>query len=61
MQDVPRPFRMPFYPLTMIVALAVDGALLVAFICDDAFNALLGVFIVAAMTFGWFLIGRSRA
>jgi APA family basic amino acid/polyamine antiporter len=58
--DMPRPYRMPLYPLTMIVALAVNGALLVAFIYDDPFHALLGVGIVAAMTIGWFLIGRSR-
>ena len=59
--DMPRPYRMPWFPLTIIVALAVNGALLVAFIYDDPFNALLGVGIVTVMTLGWFLMGRHRA
>ncbi len=59
--DMHRPYRMPWFPLTMTVALAVNGGLLVAFIYDDPFNALLGVGIVAAMTLGWFLLRGRRA
>ncbi|MFM6931124.1 MAG: APC family permease [Novosphingobium sp.] len=59
--NLPRPYRMPWFPLTMTVALAVNGGLLVAFIYDDPFNALLGVAIVAAMTLGWFLVRDRRA
>jgi APA family basic amino acid/polyamine antiporter len=58
--DLPRPYRMPLYPLTAWLALIVNLALLAAFVYDDVANALLGLAIVSAFTLIWFASARWR-
>jgi len=55
-----RPYRMPLYPLPVIVALAANAALMAAFIYDDPFDALFGVVIVIFLTLGWLAMTRLR-
>lgn len=58
--DLPRPYRAALYPVSTIIALLANLALLGAFIYDDPFNALLGVGIVAVLTLGWLASMRWR-
>lgn len=48
--DLPRPWRMPFYPLPIVVAVALNAALFGAMIYEDAFHSLAGI--VAATLIG---------
>lgn len=52
--DLVRPFKMPLYPLPVLVALAVNLALLAAFIWEDAFHSMQGLLILAliALVYG---------
>lgn len=58
--EMERPYRMPFYPLTVTVALAANGALLLAFIYEDPFDALIGLALVILLTLGWLAVSRLR-
>ncbi len=58
--DMPRPYRMPWYPVTITLALIANVALLVAFIYDDPFDALIGLGIVFALMLVWLIIERPR-
>ncbi len=58
--DMPRPYRMPWYPVTITLALIANVALLVAFVYDDPFNALIGLGIDFALMLVWLVIERSR-
>ena len=59
--DMPRPYRMPWFPVTITLALIANVALLAAFIYDDPVNALLGLGIVLVMLLIWLGINRTRA
>ena len=58
--EMPRPYRMPWYPVTITLALIANVALLVAFIYDDPFDALIGLGIVFALMLVWLIIERPR-
>ncbi len=58
--DMLRPYRMPWYPVTITLALIANVALLVAFIYDDPFNALIGLGIVFGLMLVWLMIDRSH-
>ena len=47
--DLPRPFRMPLFPLPAMVGLLLNGLLLAAVIYEDAVNSLLGLIVVAVI------------
>ncbi|MFZ9395160.1 MAG: APC family permease [Erythrobacter sp.] len=51
--DLPRPFRMPLYPWSIIAALAVALVLLVVFIAQDPFYSLSGFVVVLVL---WTLV-----
>jgi APA family basic amino acid/polyamine antiporter len=46
---LPRPFRMPLFPLPALVGLLLNGLLLAAVIYEDPANSLAGLVVVAAM------------
>jgi APA family basic amino acid/polyamine antiporter len=47
--QLPRPFRMPFYPWPAIVGLVTNLLLLFAIIYEDPRDSLIGIFVVAAL------------
>ena len=58
--DLPRPFRMPLYPLSGYLALGLDAVVLAVFVVQDPFNSLLGLVLVAALSAGYLLLARNR-
>jgi APA family basic amino acid/polyamine antiporter len=58
--ELPRPFRMPLFPATPLLALALNVALLVAVVWEDPVYSLLGVGLVAAISGAQRALGRSR-
>lgn len=62
--DLPRPWRMPWYPLPLIVALLSNFGLLVAFVYDDPFNSLIGFVVIGVILLAQGLVsgyGRLRS
>jgi len=58
--DMPRPFAMPFFPLTGYLVLAFDLLLLAVFVAQDPFYSLLGLVLVAGLSAGYLLLARLR-
>lgn len=58
--DMPRPFAMPFFPLTGYLVLAFDLLLLAVFVAQDPFYSLLGLVLVAGLSAGFLLLARLR-
>ena len=58
--DMPRPYRMPFYPLSIWLVLGFDLVLLAVFVVQDPYYSLLGVVLVAALSAGYLLLARLR-
>ena len=58
--DMPRPYRMPFYPLSIWLVLGFDLVLLGVFVVQDPYYSLLGVVLVAALSAGYLLLARLR-
>ena len=56
-----RPFRMPFYPLPALIALAINGALLGAFIFEDPVNSLAGLAVLVVVGLTYLGIDRARS
>ncbi len=59
--DMPRPFRMPFYPFSGWLVLVFDCALLLVFVVQDPFYSLLGLVLVAALSAGYLALARTRS
>jgi APA family basic amino acid/polyamine antiporter len=59
--DMPRPFRMPLYPLSGWLALGFDTILLIVFVAQDPFYSMLGLVLVAALSAGYLALARFRA
>lgn len=57
---MPRPFAMPFFPLTGYLVLAFDLLLLAVFVAQDPFYSLLGLVLVAGLSAGYLLLARTR-
>jgi APA family basic amino acid/polyamine antiporter len=57
--EPPRPFRMPLFPATPLLALALNAALLVAVVWEDPVYSLLGVGLVAAISTAQRALGRA--
>lgn len=59
--DLPRPFRMPLFPLTIGLALAINLALFAIFVIQDPANALLGYGLLAILWLLYLAIARKGA
>lgn len=55
--DLPRPYRAPFQPWSLWLALGLNLALLGVFVVQDPFNALLGFALVALLSIGALTFG----
>lgn len=58
--DMPRPFAMPFWPLSGYLVLGFDLLLLAMFVAQDPFYSLLGLVMVAGLSAGYLLLARTR-
>lgn len=59
--DLPRPWRAPAFAIVVPLAIAINAALLVVFIVQDPFYALLGFALVAVLAGGYFVFaGKGR-
>jgi len=56
--DLPRPFRMPWFPLPPLISIALNAALLAALIYDDPRHSLAGLFALAVVAVAYFVIGH---
>jgi APA family basic amino acid/polyamine antiporter len=59
--DLPRPFRAPLFPWSMVLALAINGMLLAVFIAQDPFYALLGFALVGGLSALYALLAGKGA
>lgn len=53
-----RPFRMPWFPLPPLLALALNAALLAALVYEDPWHSLGGLLALAAIGLVYFVLGR---
>ena len=58
--DLPRPFRMPLYPLPALVAGAINAAIIVAVFWEDPVNSSIGFAALLAIGAGYLVHGRMR-
>lgn len=58
--DLPRPYRMPLYPLPAIFAAIVNAALFVAFVADDPVTAARAFLLLTALVLPAYLLVRHR-
>ncbi len=58
--DLPRPFRMPLFPLPSLAGLALNLALLAAMVVDDPKHSAIGIGAAAVLGLGYALFGRFR-
>ena len=58
--DLPRSFRIPLYPLPVIIAVVVNLALLAALIYDDPLHSLEGFVLLAVIGTGYAFVGSAR-
>jgi APA family basic amino acid/polyamine antiporter len=56
--DLPRPFRIPWFPLPPLAAIALNIALLAAMVYEDPAHSLAGWFALACVALVYYLIGR---
>jgi APA family basic amino acid/polyamine antiporter len=57
--DLPRPYKMPFYPWPALLTIAANGALLVLFVVSDWRT---GIYSLLSLALAWplYVLGRSR-
>jgi APA family basic amino acid/polyamine antiporter len=58
--NLPRPWRMPFYPLPALAGAAINAALIVAMIWEDPVNSGLGLAMLAAVAIVYATAGTVR-
>jgi APA family basic amino acid/polyamine antiporter len=58
--DLPRPFKMPLFPLPAVSGLALNVALLTAMLIDDPFHTLAGIGAALVLGVGYALLRRSE-
>ena len=58
--DLRRSFRIPLYPIPVIVAIAINAVLLAALIYEDPLHSLMGFALLAAIAGLYWLIGQRR-
>lgn len=57
--DAPRPYRAPFQPWSLWLALLLNLALLGVFVAQDPWNALLGFALVGLLSAAYLLFARA--
>jgi APA family basic amino acid/polyamine antiporter len=59
--DLPRPFKMPLFPLPSVLGMCLNLTLLTAMVIDDPWHSLIGI--VAALVLGatYAVLGRGAA
>lgn len=58
--DLPRPFRMPLYPVPAILAIAINLTMLAALIFEDPVHSLTGLVMLALVGCVYWVIGVTR-
>ena len=58
--DLRRPFRIPLYPIPVVITIVINAILLVAMVYEDPFNSLAGLVLLAATATTYGIIGRLR-
>lgn len=58
--DLPRPFRMPLFPLPALLGAAINTALIAALVWEDPWHSLAGVFALVVLAFGYIGLARYR-
>jgi APA family basic amino acid/polyamine antiporter len=58
--DLARPFRVPLYPIPILIAIVVNVGLLGAFILEDPLHSLQGLGLLAVLAIVYSLIHRTR-
>lgn len=58
--ELPRPFKMPLYPLPVVFALTINLGLLGAFAWEDPAHSLEGLFILAGITLVYLVLSLRR-
>ena len=58
--DLPRPFRMPWFPLPPLLAIALNAALLAALVYEDPMHSLAGLVALVCIAVVYVAIGRGR-
>lgn len=56
--DLRRPFRMPFFPVPALIAIALNAAMLAALVYEDPMHSLMGLFALAGIALVFFVLGR---
>jgi APA family basic amino acid/polyamine antiporter len=59
--DLPRPFKMPLYPVSGWAVLAFNLLLLGIFVVQDPLNSLLGLVLVGVLSSGYLALAQLRA
>ncbi len=57
--DLPRPYKMPFYPVPALVSMVINGILLVLFLTTDLVTSIWSI-IFLALAVPLYFLGRSR-
>jgi amino acid transporter len=55
-----RPWRAPFYPYSILIAAAINAALLAAVIYEDPVHSLAGTCLAVAIGLSYYTVGRLR-
>ena len=58
--NLPRPFRIPLYPWPVLLAIAINTALLAAMIYEDPLHSLEGFALLGTIAIAYAMFGRSR-
>ena len=58
--DLRRSFRIPLYPIPVVIAIAINAALLAALVYENPLHSLAGFGLLAAIAAIYWLIGRGR-
>jgi APA family basic amino acid/polyamine antiporter len=57
--NLPRPFKMPLFPLPALIGLLINGLLLIAMLIDDPWSVVISVGVAALLGVGYALGGRA--
>lgn len=58
--DMARPYRVPWYPWPVVLALVINSGLLVLFVIQDPLDALLGWVLVGLLSLGYVVAHRGK-
>jgi amino acid transporter len=56
--DLERPFRMPWFPLPPLIAIALNAMLLAALVYEDPLHSLVGLFALVCIALVYYAVGR---